>query len=41
MDDIVSGKDKYMDKRNKLLPNFYKYVDGNSSKRILDYYDIK
>lgn len=41
MDDIVSGKDRYMDKRNKLLPNFYKYVDGNSSKRILDYYDIK
>lgn len=41
MDDIVSGKDKYKDKRNKLLPQFYKYMDGNSSNRILDYYDIK
>lgn len=39
--DILEGKDIYKSDRKKILPLFHKYQDGNSSKRICDYLDLK
>lgn len=38
--DILEGEDKYKDGRRGLVNKFYKYADGNASKRILDYFEI-
>ena len=41
IDEISIGLDKYKQSRIDMLPVFFTYVDGNASKRILDYLEIK
>lgn len=36
-DELINNKDNYKEKREDILKFSYKYVDGNSSKRIYDY----
>ncbi len=38
--DICEGKDIYKDERRSMIQQFFKYVDGGSSKRILEYLKI-
>lgn len=37
INDIIIGKDKYKDDRNKIMPSLIEYPDGKASKRIVDY----
>ena len=37
---INKGQDIYKEERNQLLPLFHEYTDGNSSKRILEYFGL-
>lgn len=39
--EINSGADVYKEQRNQQISKFHTYVDGNSSKRILDYLGIQ
>lgn len=41
IEDIVNGYDKFADKRHNLTPKYHKYIDGNSSERILEYIGIQ
>jgi len=38
--DVSLGMDNMKKERNALMPQYYKYRDGNASKRILDYFKI-
>lgn len=39
--EIADGKDVYKEQRNKILPVMHKYSDGDASRRVLDYLNIK
>lgn len=41
IDDVASGKDKYKDERKKIFDLFFKYHDGNSCQRLVDYLGLK
>lgn len=41
IDDVVSGKDQYKDKRKKIFDLFFKYHDGNSSQRLAEYLGLE
>jgi len=37
----MDGKDKYAEFRHRILPQYNKYIDGDSAKRVLDAIGIK
>lgn len=39
--EIMDGKDKYAEFRHRILPQYNKYIDGDSAKRVLDAIGIK
>lgn len=39
--EIIDGKDRHVDFRHKILPQYNKYIDGNSAKRVLDVIGIR
>lgn len=41
VDDVVSGNDKYENKRHQVRDFIYKYCDGNSCQRIADFMGLK
>ena len=38
--DIKNGKDNFKEERKKVLPYFQKYPDGNTRKRVVDYFNL-
>ncbi|MGJ7437951.1 CDP-glycerol glycerophosphotransferase family protein [Streptococcus equinus] len=40
IDNVFNGVDKYQEERKNLKNKMHKYVDGNSSERVLDYFEL-
>ena len=41
IDDVISGKDFYAEKRKKVFDLFFKFHDGNSCQRLADYMGLR
>ncbi|HFU3855510.1 TPA: CDP-glycerol glycerophosphotransferase family protein [Streptococcus suis] len=40
IDNISNGIDEYEEERKMLKYKMHKYIDGNSSERVLKYFDL-